>query len=228
MNIITWNMQGSKASTELAWNTGVAPLMRDQAEAVCCLQECGAVPESASPVHSPDQNVRLYNWGGTHSRPGYWIAWYHSDPRGNRCNLAVVSSTKVRPQGVRIVQAAGAHQWRPALGVDFGGIEVFSIHAISPGGPDARGLLEAVSAAVPSGKPWTVAGDFNREPGIAGYHCHEPKSPTYNANTATPDRKLDWCATSASYPELAGEVMTGLQRSDHYPVFYAGIRSAEL
>ncbi len=223
MNLFTWNMQGSNASTEQAWNTGVAPLMHGQDAAVCCLQECGAVPASASLVAAFGQGISLYNWGGTRSRPGAWITWYRADPHGNRCNLAVVSSPNLRPQGAGLVRATGTSQRRPALGADFGTIVVFSIHAISPGGPDAPGLLAGVSGAVPAGKRWAVAGDFNRNPGIAGYHCHPPDRPTYNANTATPTQRLDWCVTSAPLSGSQGEVITTLQRSDHYPVVYAGI-----
>jgi len=223
MHLFTWNMQGSNASTEMTWNTGVAPLLRGRDDAVCCLQECGAVPASATLTATFGQGVNLYNWGGTRTRPGKWITWYQADPHGNRCNLAVVSSPELRPQGAGLVRAAGSIQWRPALGVDFGAITVFSIHAISPGGPDAPGLLAAISGAAPTGTRWAVGGDFNRNPGIAGYHCHPPAGPTYNANTPTPTQRLDWCVTSTAHRGLQGEVITGLQRSDHYPVAYAGI-----
>ncbi len=67
--------------------------MRGQTNAACCLQECGAVPASATLVGTSDQNVKLCRRGGTSTRPSYWITWCESDPYGGRCNLAMILLT---------------------------------------------------------------------------------------------------------------------------------------
>ena len=63
MNIATWNMQGSNASTENKWNTQVKNAIAQLGLDVFCLQECGLVPLSAHhEVVWSMNNVGLATW----------------------------------------------------------------------------------------------------------------------------------------------------------------------
>jgi cytolethal distending toxin subunit B len=213
-NLVTWNLQGSSAATEVKWQSGIANLA-NRGASVICLQECGARPPSAT------DEVRLagvpgfhmYHWGTARTRK--YISHYLWDASGNRCNLAIVSL--VEPTNVQCCAAAGDPAWRPAIGVQINGCWYFCLHAISPGGADAAGLLAAATANS-GGAPWFVAGDFNREPAPAlanGTVC-PPDGPTYP--TASPRSKFDYMYTSGW--AIRGTVLDGLYMSDHLPVWF--------
>ena len=221
MIIANWNMQGASHSTENKWNTGVSNLLSNGADVVC-LQECGAVPDSAQLYQANVGGIAgldMYTWGTT--RTLKYILFYPSDPNGNRCNLAIVS--KVAPanpttDGILLYPAAPP-VWRPVIGMLVNHIGVFSIHAISPGGNDAPGLLNSVATYM-GGNPWTVSGDYNREPGTmvgAGVIC-PPDQNTFSVRN--PSSKYDYMIKSGG-GSVIGQVVTSLILSDHFPVVYS-------
>ncbi|QEC64810.1 endonuclease/exonuclease/phosphatase family protein [Mucilaginibacter ginsenosidivorans] len=164
MKLVTWNMQGASHSTENKWNAGIMNFFGNGAD-ICCLQECGAVPASArliNPNFAGVANLHYYTWGT--NRTNKHILFYQSDPNGNRCNLAVVSTSP--PMGGDVVWPVIAPVWRPALGFQIDANHfIFCQHAISPNGPDAAGLLAAINNAVGApGNYWVAGGDYNREP----------------------------------------------------------------
>lgn len=214
MRIVTWNLQGSSHSTENKWNEGLRPLIEQTGADAICVQECGAVPETAAPQGRNNAGLELYTWGGTKTRPGVWILFYPWDVNGNRCNLAVIS--RIPPQNPLVLYPAGlAH--RPVIGAQYNNVFVFSIHGISPGGPDVQGLLNAVVAQGLAS--WVVAGDFNREPGTippGAWIVCPPAGWTHPATA--PASALDYAVVSANYGrQVQGQVL-GLQMSDHLPV----------
>ncbi|WP_164000040.1 endonuclease/exonuclease/phosphatase family protein [Pyxidicoccus caerfyrddinensis] len=231
MNVTTWNMQGSSASTEVKWRTGVLTLAQTPERwrpDVICLQECGGAPPSGTllfsvPFLSPGgvaTSVEVYLWGGTVSRPLAWVAFHQWDVLGNRVNLAVLTKQGPPAAGdVTLAWPAGAPAWRPVLGLRTGAQVVFSCHAISPGGADAPGLLAAAQGAA-GALPWVVAGDFNRTPdgfAPAGSVVCPPNGPTYP--TKKPESKYDYAIRSGAAAPPAGLVLS-LLLSDHMPVAF--------
>lgn len=233
MNIVTWNMQGSNASTENKWNTGVANILNSlNPTPALCLQECGGVPASAARMTSiyfqigpgvTDQ-VDVYSWGGTSSRPAYYIFFHHWDNGGNRVNSAIVSKTLPTNlmNDVILVSPGGGPVWRPALGVNLQGW-LFSFHAISPGGPDGAGLLAQVSQfCAASNSQWAVGADWNRQPTTLtvpnGSVVCPPNGNTYPVRS--PSAQYDYCVASTTTP-VTGTVITSVILSDHFPVGFA-------
>ena len=228
--IITWNMQGGKASTENKWNVGVLNFFSTYGDelSACCLQECGGVPGSANQTGvfiygpgGPGYQLSTYEWAGTRSGrvPYLQITFCRWDTGGNRCNLAVVS--RQTPQGRVLTYPPTPNAWRPAVGVNLGGEWLFTIHAISPRGPDAGDLIQAAALAA-GANPWMVAGDFNCPPG--GLPLLPPGLSVCRANKATykvgnPVSMYDYAVASAG-PGAVGTVLTEEIYSDHYPVAY--------
>lgn len=211
-------MQGASHSTENKWNTGVMNFFGNGAD-MCCLQECGAVPASArliNPNFNGVVNLRYYTWGT--NRTNKHILFYPSDPNGNRCNLAMVSTNA--PTGGGIVVPAVAPVWRPALGFQIDATHyVFSLHAISPNGPDAANLLNAINATVGApGNFWIAAGDYNRASSdlITPFTICPPNNYTYSA--LNPYVKIDYCVKNF-FPPVTG-IVQDLYLSDHLPVLY--------
>ncbi len=214
MLVVTWNMQGANHSTENKWNIGVKPLMTNYAH-YCCLQECGSVPLSAvlvDPNFGGEAGLAYYTWGSARSR--LHILFYPADPNGNRCNLAIVSDSV--PQSGWLVYPAFAPVWRPALGLLTQNNEwIFCIHAISPGGPDALGLLDNIDNSAMGN--WVAAGDFNQAPvNLMGqnFDINPPNQFTYSVNN--PARYYDYAANNMQNEEW-GAVLD-LIYSDHFPV----------
>ncbi|BAU54665.1 hypothetical protein MgSA37_02843 [Mucilaginibacter gotjawali] len=218
MKLVTWNMQGSNHSTENKWNTGVMNFFSNGAD-VCCLQECGAVPQSALIVYQNYcgiANLQYWTWGA--ERALKYILFYPADPNGNRCNLAIVSRTE--PVSGTIVYPGAAPIWRPALGFQYNATHfIFSLHAISPGGPDVVGLLNAINAVAGNpGQTWEAAGDFNREPATVAtaFTICPPDADTYSVNN--PNKRIDYAV------KINGAVVVGFVQgpimSDHYSVAY--------
>lgn len=219
MRIVTWNMEGGNASTENKWNTGALNILQNLPADIICLQECGGVPPSATYVGAYDNGLELYTWGGTRTRPGAWILFFAWDRGGNRCNLAVVSRTE--PEDPRLLYPAGnAH--RPVIGAEYDGVYVFSIHAISGGGWDAQGLLNAVVGE--NLAQWVVAGDFNRIPDNTFPQGAWIVCPPNGVTRHASERMLDYAVVSANYGgQVIGQVLS-LQMSDHWPVCFDFVR----
>ncbi|HVW14156.1 MAG TPA: endonuclease/exonuclease/phosphatase family protein [Mucilaginibacter sp.] len=218
MKLVTWNMQGSSHSTENKWNTGVMNFFGNGAD-ICCLQECGAVPASArliNPNYNGVVNLQYYTWGT--NRTNKHILFYQSDPNGNRCNLAIVSTTP--PVGGGLVMPGVAPVWRPALGFQINPANyVFSLHAISPNGPDAANLLAAINNTVGApGNFWVAAGDYNRAPStlLTPFTVCPPNNNTYSVTA--PTAKLDYCSKNFGVPVTG--IVQGLILSDHYPMYF--------
>lgn len=234
MNIVTWNMQGSNASTENKWNTGVMNILTSVPDTpIMCLQECGAVPLSAIPVitvyfhlgNGVVDRVDIYSWGGTSTRPGYYIFFHNWDNNGNRVNTAIVSKTLPADflKDIVLMSPSTGPVWRPALGVNFQGTWVFSFHAISPGGPDGPGLLTDVSQFCnQNNSSWLVGADWNREPhqqvAPAGSVICPPNANTYSVSF--PHAEYDYCVTSGAN-SVTGTVIDSVLLSDHFPVAFA-------
>ena len=246
MQLITWNMQGATDSAKLSKWPLVRKLVRDFG-AVVCLQECGAIPDTAKDLKLP--------WGIAHVRTVLYpsqrdasrarekpifITHYAWDAAGNRTNLAI--ATPVQPSSVKALPEISNTIWRPALGVEIGATRratwYFCIHAISPGGKDAIDLLRTVPESTTlfnpktgskTLQPWVVAGDFNREPDslksqmaskkIAGSICRANGN-THNAKQQPPSKMLDYAITSRPNSHV-GEVQRNMaDTSDHFPVLF--------
>ncbi|NEQ78639.1 MAG: hypothetical protein F6K23_40020 [Okeania sp. SIO2C9] len=219
MNLVTWNMQGSSASTDDKWNQGILQFIKQGAE-VCSLQECGSVPASAkpeTPTNPLPTGVELYTWKGS-ANPTKYILFYPADPGGNRCNLAVVSVKK--PKNVKLLESISSAKWRPVLGAEYDGSTryCFTIHAMSGSGNDIEGLVKAINVAVGD---WVVAGDFNRQPdkitsGTPGTVC-PPNGPTHPSKA--PVSKYDYAIKKAT-PSVTGQVYQVPILSDHLAVAF--------
>lgn len=244
MNLITWNMQGSNWSTEQKWQTGVLNVFRSLLNGgrnadVTCLQEAGRPPDGWNARHTyhfvvpagrpPD--VQLYSFGVTRSPRagvGLNVLFYEWDEAGNRVNLAIAWRAQVGLPGVELRWAAAGPVWRPVLGVQLPAPApagwFFSCHAISPGGADAPGLLQAAAGVAGAGVAWVVAGDFNREPagpaGLAplphGSSICPPNGPTYSV--LHPVSRYDYAVRSGA--AVTGQVLD-LHMSDHKPVEFS-------
>lgn len=229
MNIITWNMQGSNATTENKWNAGVKNILQSiSPRPIVCLQECGRVPPSGHhytrlpfAINEDEVDfVDVYQWGGTQYRPGYWVFIHHWDTGANRVNTAIV--TKVPPDdfgtGVALIQPTGEVTWRPALGIQLGEEWIFSFHAISPNGPDAPGLIDAVWSSYPY---WYIGADWNQQPDDLvlpdGIVKCPPDLNTHSVANAV--NKYDYVIRSGG-DQVVGARLSGLIMSDHYAVGY--------
>lgn len=240
MIVTTWNLQGSNATTEVKWQTGVANLFRGSLvppDAIC-LQEAGGVPASAMhrvnvPIAGPGgnmTNISVWDWGGTTRNsmrtPAKTIIFHNWDTGGNRVNTAVVTRTTLpHPAQVALVWGTNGPVWRPAVGVLFRGEWLFSYHAISPGGADAPNVLARV-AALAGGSSWRVGGDFNRAPATLGgagvlpansVVC-PPNQPTHPCTHAVSQYDYFVCEGNAA---RTGLVDTSLFLSDHWSVDFA-------
>jgi cytolethal distending toxin subunit B len=217
-NLATWNMQGANHSTDYKWATGVKNIINQSKVDVACLQECGSQPASAQLLYNPlaTADFAVYRWGTARSH--LYITHYQWDTNGNRCNLAIAS--KEEPAYYLLSSVYYGPDWRPAIGTFITDRWYFSIHAISPNGPDATGLLDAIYRDVRGG-PFLAVGDFNREPQtiIPPANCYLCPSnlPTYSV--AAPLRYIDYMCTNIFLP-FYGTVIGGIILSDHYAVKY--------
>lgn len=219
LSIITWNIQGSSHSFENKWNEGVRNLMTKFEADVACLQECGAVPASAQLLNNAFSGIaglELYRWGT--DRAHLFILFMQTDIRGNRCNLAIVSRTQ--PAAGLVLYPANQPTWRPAVGAAIGGDALFTLHAISPRGPDVGGLLTSIQAAIGNAHQWVAAGDYNRDPAtlpVGYWNVCPPNGPTYS--TLNRVSTLDYLSVRGDIAAVQGTVLD-LVMSDHFPVLF--------
>lgn len=237
MNIVTWNMQGATGFGESKWITDIPRLFKMGAHALC-LQECGNLPPTSvdvphAPVliggpipHAYAARYVVINYG-TASRPNNVnVFWIETDPNGHRVNLAVAFSTDA-PAAVNtlyLANPAGGNA-RPAIGLRFpvaGGpnVDVYTVHAQSPGGADGPGLVTAIVA---SGAPFFSAGDYNTDP--ANWVHVVPLGAVLCPNNSTithpgSGTNLDYAFRNTAAGAVNGQVVNDFIVSDHLPVAY--------
>lgn len=244
MRVGTYNLQGSGASQENKWNQAIKPLLTGGlVHDVVFVQEAGPVPLSCrvpqpislyvkkagdvSKKAKSATGLRYLKFGGSHrrkdrARANLNLLHYEWDTGSGRVNLAVITRHKAKKAALLYPDNK---TWRPALGLEIDGVWYFSIHAISPKGPDAKELLGVVHAHVAQhgAGPWVVGGDFNREPdtmaGCLGTICPAP-SGTHPRETTDekPVRRIyDYVVRNG--PARTG-VCLNLNYSDHVAVSY--------
>lgn len=217
MNIVTWNMQGGTASRESKWTTTLNGLMKQVH--IACIQECGQPPGNITPLPLPPwvsppppvgTDVRYFSW--TPISETYYVLWINTDSGGGRVNIGVCCDAP--PAGI-LFAPAGLPGGRASIGVQYTGVNVFSLHAFSGGGGDAPALVANIAAA--SGGAFNAAGDFNREPPTwppIPYNICPPNGITYPGTRS----KYDYMVRSG--PALVGLVGNQIIASDHFPVFF--------
>lgn len=182
--LLTWNMQGATAQGESKWNNYLAGYSRQFP--IIMLQEAGpsAVP---SAVHRRDltrvthdstgvpqtHTIRHYRWQPetADTSTGFREIYFMQTSLGERrVNLALILTEE--PDEINVV-ANPLDAGRAALGVRYGVYWYFTVHALSGGGGDAAGLLDAIDDAVeewsvdqPLPYRWVVGGDFNVDPTV--------------------------------------------------------------
>lgn len=135
--VMTWNLQGSSASTESKWNVNVRQLLSGTAGVdILMVQEAGAVPTSAVPTgrHIQPFGVGIpideYTWNlGTTSRQDIRYI-YHSaiDVGARRVNLAIVS--RQRADNVYVLRPTTVAS-RPVIGIGLGNDVFLTAHALA-------------------------------------------------------------------------------------------------
>lgn len=238
-NIATYNMQG--ASTK--WGTDLPTLVgRNQ---IVALQEAGPVPaldpngtfRYQRTLAGNNGNVYEYTRNfGTSTRPNIRYVYFMVTDRsavaptatsssGGRVNLAIVG-TAARADGFATMPRRfdGA---RTSFGIRYGSSYYFTIHAVSPGGNDGPGMVDAINTfASDRDYAYAAMGDFNRDPlqmDAALTTAARAATTLYRAGQATQisGGELDYmlssfnAATAGGIPYTASR--TGFS-SDHFAV----------
>lgn len=239
MNVVTWNMQGSVPSAGCRWETGVRCLFQAGAEVVC-LQDCSPPPADAIPAAPPpwldgphddtELDGRFLLWNLSRPRRPLFalIFWIGADTDGHGINLAVATVfAPVAPDSMRApahrLFVSNPHEFgRPAVGLrlPYNGtsLDLYSVHALEPGGHDASGLLNGIYQV---GAPWFAAGDFNRRPAEWRDLPMNLALCPHNGDLLQPGP-----STSTSYaficpaPAARGALFNGFIGSEHAPVVY--------
>ncbi|MEM5373340.1 cytolethal distending toxin subunit B family protein [Paraburkholderia azotifigens] len=187
--VVTWNLQGSSASTESKWNVNIRHLLlgknndgsvRDSMPIdIVTIQEAGSLPDSITinpplPLDgrlvNPDEVVapiEEYLWNlGTRARPiNYYVYFSRIDAGANRVNLAIIS--RDRANQVFFLKPRAWSGARPILGIRLGSDYYFSIHSLANGGMDSGAIIARVWEYFSENKindQWFISGDFNRNP----------------------------------------------------------------
>ncbi|SIT38192.1 Cytolethal distending toxin subunit B homolog [Paraburkholderia ribeironis] len=187
--VVTWNLQGSSASTESKWNSNIRMVLlgnRDGGSTsdsrridVMTIQEAGSLPASitANPalpldgrLVNPDQvaaPINEYVWNlGSSGRPiDYYVYFSRVDTGANRVNLAILS--RERANQVILLRPRAWSGARPILGIRLGSDYYFGIHALANGGTDSGAIVARVWEYFYQNQisdQWLITGDFNREP----------------------------------------------------------------
>jgi cytolethal distending toxin subunit B len=218
--VVSWNMQGSSASTENKWQSGVLQLLGSAD--IVALQEAGQVPTSArimtTGANTGGGSYEEYSWGGTSRSNGNFIYFLQTDTRGNRVNLAI--ATRQRADEVIVLPPARTGS-RPTLGVRFGNDFYFSIHALSNGGTDVPRIITQIDGSVRRMNPnnsYMILGDYNRAPTTWTPPVNVQTMGT-GQTTQQSGGELDYAASNLpSFNSLFNAYLMGIFLSDHYPV----------
>lgn len=234
MNIITWNMQGATGFRESKWVTDIPRLFAAGAQ-VLCLQECGNLPPGgfdndmlpwlAGPGAYNARYVTV-NYGTSDRLALVNILWVETDPNGHRVNLAIAfdPSAFTATSAILLANPAGGNS-RPAVGLRFpvpaGALDLYTIHAQSPGGADGPGLINAI---VGTGGTFFSAGDYNALP--TAWAGNTPAGAVLCPNTGDNTHpgsgtNLDYAFRNAARGPVTGTVWNTFVVSDHYPVAYS-------
>ncbi len=239
-SIITNNIQGEGDGKASKWTSQVENYARD-AEIVL-IQEAGPQGPSHG-TQQPDvttadgDTVRHSTWQPFTSRvqpSPYHVFFIQTDDnggrgQGGRVNLATI--THNQPDEVRVVTNPIA-RGRAALGVRFGDDWYFNVHGLSGGGGDSNTLLTAIRDSVRSWGAqyrWTAGGDFNVDPETLQHRGTFPVGAhVYNSGESTHQTggELDYFVSS---DDNAGDATASRMpggSSDHYPVWWGGMRAA--
>lgn len=256
-NIVTWNMQGATSGGEGNWFNNVRNLLVRHGARIVVLQEAGSIRSVISltrnqtlvlpTVTNPD-NVRApltaYRWHVSNRFYPYdaYIYFLETNFGDNRVNLAIVTSQEV--DEVILLQPSDHEYGRPTLGIRIDRSYVFTVHAISRGGPDAPAIVNRIFRFFQLTRPffnsWMITGDFNREPddlmnGLRRYvqAFIGVRYITQNQATQRSGHILDYAIVPRSAPlsriALAFIVDYALyQWSDHLAIGYPGRCSRKL
>ncbi|ELH9512366.1 cytolethal distending toxin subunit B family protein [Salmonella enterica] len=172
--VMTWNLQGSSASTESKWNVNVRQLLSGTSGVdILMVQEAGAIPTSAVPTgrHIQPFGVGIpideYTWnlGTTRRQDIRYIYYSRIDVGARRVNLAIVS--RQRADNVYVLRPTTVAS-RPVIGIGLGNDVFLTAHAVASGGPDAAAIVRVTTNFFRQPQmrhlSWFLAGDFNRAP----------------------------------------------------------------
>lgn len=233
--LITYNMQGATAGNDSKWVTTVRGYIR--AAEIVALQEAGPTPPGTFQNSTTIGGLPQVGRAGfiQHSRwatntGSFEVYFLQTDPNGGgyvggRNNLAIVTH---READEITAVPNPVPNGRPALGVRFGNDWYFTAHALSNDNRpnDSAALSGAVAAFVHNrgrGEQWTIAGDWNLQPG----QWNPPQgSTTYASGQATHQngRELDYGIASVRIPGHRVVREPGAS-SDHYAVAIGNTRA---
>ncbi|EBP3475378.1 cytolethal distending toxin subunit B family protein, partial [Salmonella enterica subsp. arizonae] len=137
--VMTWNLQGSSASTESKWNVNVRQLLSGTSGVdILMVQEAGAIPTSAVPTgrHIQPFGVGIpideYTWnlGTTRRQDIRYIYYSRIDVGARRVNLAIVS--RQRADNVYVLRPTTVAS-RPVIGIGLGNDVFLTAHALASG-----------------------------------------------------------------------------------------------
>ncbi|EJB1612959.1 cytolethal distending toxin subunit B family protein, partial [Salmonella enterica] len=149
--VMTWNLQGSSASTESKWNVNVRQLLSGTAGVdILMVQEAGTLPSSAVPTgrHIQPFGVGIpideYTWnlGTTRRQDIRYIYYSRIDVGARRVNLAIVS--RQRADNVYVLRPTTVAS-RPIIGIGLGNDVFLTTHALASGGPDAAAIVRVTN-----------------------------------------------------------------------------------
>ncbi|EEE1291057.1 cytolethal distending toxin subunit B family protein [Salmonella enterica subsp. diarizonae] len=236
--VMTWNLQGSSASTESKWNINVRQLLSGTAGVdILMVQEAGAIPISAVRTgrHIQPFGVGIpideYTWnlGTTRRQDIRYIYYSPIDVGARRVNLAIV--TRRRADNVYVLRPTTVAS-RPIIGIGLGNDVFLTTHALASGGPDAAAIVRVTYNFFRTPQmrhlSWLLGGDFNRAPDrlesdLMTEHLERlvtiiaPTEPTQIGGNI-----LDYgvIVDRAPYSQRVEALRNPQLASDHYPVAF--------
>lgn len=248
MRAITWNMQGAGGMGESKYASNIMTLlnrMHAGPDLVLALQEAGDPPKGSG---NPPGNVlghfflggfEFYEikWDVRVGRQSlsYYIYYAITDVSGNpvtpgRVNLALLVPVRLDTRKDVLICDPGLPKVnsRPAIGIRYNHMLIWSLHAFSKGGGDAIPLLSSISSSVPlRGYPWIALGDYNidrRNPGKRQLEDRNGWDPSWSVIasgevTHPPSSELDYAVAKVLRKQDV-QVIPLFGGSDHLPVLF--------